>query len=70
MPKPEEIRAARRKLHLTQTQAGELLGVTRTTWNRYERGVRPMPPDDWALWLHKAGLVPMPFVQVHHVKGV
>jgi transcriptional regulator with XRE-family HTH domain len=38
------IEAARKALHLTQKQLGELAGVDHTTVSRIERGVYSAPP--------------------------
>lgn len=35
---PDEIRAARERLGLTQAEAAEKLGVAENTWARWERG--------------------------------
>jgi transcriptional regulator with XRE-family HTH domain len=41
-----ELRDARRRLGLSQTALGELLGVRMRTIARWERGVTPVP--EWA----------------------
>lgn len=61
MPTAAQIRAAREKLRLTQAQAGELLGVIRETWARYEGGTREMSEAEWRYWKHVAGLERIPF---------
>lgn len=61
MPSSNEIRAAREAAGLTQTAAGELLGVTRVAWTRYETGERAMTESAWAYWKHVAGLERIPF---------
>lgn len=35
---PDDIRAARERLGLTQAEAAEKLGVAENTWARWERG--------------------------------
>jgi DNA-binding transcriptional regulator YiaG len=35
---PDEIRATRERLGLTQTEAAQRLGVSENTWARWERG--------------------------------
>lgn len=61
MPTADEIRAAREKAGLTQAQAGELLGVTRLSWTRYETGGRTMTEAAWEYWKHVAGIERIPF---------
>ena len=39
---PEQLRAARKKIGLTQAALAEAVGVHRETINRYERGVLPI----------------------------
>ena len=41
---PQHLLLFRRTLSLTQSEAARMLGVTRTTWNRWENG-RTHPPD-------------------------
>jgi transcriptional regulator with XRE-family HTH domain len=40
---PSELRELRRKLKLTQREAARIFGVTHETFNRFERGARPIP---------------------------
>jgi len=40
---PIEIKQARQSAGLTQTQAGELVGVALRTWQHWEAGDRKMP---------------------------
>lgn len=61
IPKPDEIRAARESLGLTQTQAAELLGFKRLAWTLYETGNTEMLPALWAYWLHVTGIKRLPF---------
>ncbi len=60
-PTPDQIKAARAKAGLTQTEAAERIGMTRAAWARYEAGKRPLTPSLWDLFLHRAGLERMPF---------
>jgi transcriptional regulator with XRE-family HTH domain len=41
--KPEDMKAWRLRLGLTQAQAGEALGVTLRAIQHYEGGTRPIP---------------------------
>lgn len=41
---PEDLRAARKQLGLTQAGLAAALGVTTTAVAYWERGERPMPP--------------------------
>lgn len=43
-PTPEEIRAARKAAGMTQKEAGELVGLSMTSWMRYETKQAPMDP--------------------------
>lgn len=47
---PASIRAAREAAGHTQTEAGELVGGTRRTWQDWEAGLRTMPPSVWELY--------------------
>jgi DNA-binding transcriptional regulator YiaG len=53
VPTPEEIKEARRKVGLTQTQAGALLHTTVRTWQQWEAGDRKMHPAFWELFCMK-----------------
>lgn len=50
MPNPEQIKAARAALGITQAQAGEVIGATRRTWQDWEAGRRNMPESKWELF--------------------
>ena len=50
-PTPEALRAQRAKASLTQSQAAELLGVSRRSIAGWETGERPMPRALWTLFL-------------------
>lgn len=52
-PKPEEIREARRRAGLTQSEAAAMLGKHRITWTRYEIGQSQMSPIEWDWWKSK-----------------
>ena len=49
-PTPTEIRAAREKASLTQTQAAELIHCTLRGWQEWEAGNRRMHPAIWELF--------------------
>jgi DNA-binding XRE family transcriptional regulator len=62
MPTPILIKKARDQAGLTQTQAANLIGVSRVTWTRWETGITPPPAEPlWRFWLHVAGLERIPF---------
>lgn len=64
MPKPDEIRRVRLHAHLTQSEAAEILGVTRVAWARYESTAASsarMHKADWEYFKHKAGIERIPF---------
>lgn len=52
-PNPENIKAAREKLGLTQVRAAEIIGASPVAWQKWEYGERNMPPAKWELWLIK-----------------
>lgn len=55
-PTPEGVAAIRERTGLTQAGAAELVYLTRLeTWSEYERGVRPIEPARWELFLIKTG---------------
>ncbi len=49
-PSPEDIKAARARAGLTQTQAGAMVGVAMRTWQDWEAGIAPMPRAIWSLF--------------------
>jgi len=57
-PKPEEIKAARKKILMTQKEAAALIGVDISAWQRYEQttGGRKINPIIWRVWRIRAGL--------------
>lgn len=55
-PNPKQIKAARKRLGLTQTQAGAIVGVTLRAWQYWETGNRKMDRAKWELFLIKTGL--------------
>jgi len=62
VPSPTDIRSARERTGLTQTEAAALIGVSRVTWTRWETGITPPPAEPlWRFWLHVAGLERIPF---------
>ena len=40
IPTPEQVKAVREKLGLTQAEAAERVGVSQEAWSAWERGVR------------------------------
>ncbi len=49
-PAPTEIRAARERAGLTQTQAAQLVHGTMRAWQEWESGNRKMNPGLWELF--------------------
>jgi putative transcriptional regulator len=49
-PTPDEIRAERSRLGLTQTEAGALIYASLRAWQDWEAGLRRMHPAFWALF--------------------
>lgn len=50
-PTPMQIRLSRKKLHLTQKQAAEIVFAgSYRTWQEWEAGRRKMPAGIWRLW--------------------
>jgi putative transcriptional regulator len=49
-PKPAEIRKARERAGLTQTQAAELVHSSERLWRYWEHGTHRMPPGLWELF--------------------
>lgn len=58
---PVDLRAARVRIGLTQSEAAALIGVDRVTWARWEGGTRQMSEVTWRYWCHVAGLERIPF---------
>lgn len=56
-PTKEQIRKARKAAGLTQTQAGELVGGCRRTWQDWEYGNTEMHPGLWELFRLKAEVI-------------
>ncbi len=56
-PTPAEIREAREKADLTQTQAAERINSTLRTWQDWEAGERRMHPGLYELFLIKTGQI-------------
>lgn len=63
-PTPDEIKAARASVGLTQAQAGALIWYSERGWQTYESVPGPesrrMHPALWRLWKHLAGIEPLP----------
>jgi hypothetical protein len=58
-PTPEHLQRARAASGLSQPQAAEYAGLANyQRWAEYERGVRPIDPWRWELFLLKAGAHP------------
>ena len=55
-PTPDEIKAARQQVGLTQTQAGALLHTTCRTWQQWEAGDRAMHAAFWELFQIKTAV--------------
>lgn len=55
-PSPDEIRAAREGVGLSQTGAAALIDCTRDAWAKYEGGTRGIDPIMWQVWRIRAGL--------------
>jgi len=53
MPSPTEIREARHRAGLTQSQAAALVGVQPRAWRYWEGGGRRMGVGVWELFLIK-----------------
>ena len=56
-PSPKEIKDARERLGLTQTQASVIIGATLRAWQYWEAGERKMDQAKWELFLIKTGLM-------------
>jgi len=56
VPEPNEIREARHRAGLTQSQAAALVGVHRRAWQYWEGGGRKMGVAVWELFLIKTGI--------------
>jgi len=58
-PDKELVKAARLKAGKTQPEAAEMVGLQSfQRWSEIERGVRPIDPAKWELFLLKTGLHP------------
>lgn len=64
-PTPNEIRAGRESVSLTQTAAAMVVHTTCRTWQQWEAGDRRMHPTFWELFLLKTGLTPLPLPKPH-----
>ncbi|WP_270956516.1 helix-turn-helix domain-containing protein [Burkholderia pseudomallei] len=56
-PKPDEIRALREDLGLTQAQAAAVVYSTLSAWQRWEQAERAMHPAMWELFRIKTGVL-------------
>lgn len=52
-PTPPEVREARQRLGLTQTEAGAVIYASLRTWQDWEAGLRRMHPAFWDLFQRK-----------------
>ncbi len=60
VPTPGEVVAARQAAGLSQSECAEMVGLgTFQRWSEHERGVRPMDPARWELFLIKTGEHPL-----------
>jgi DNA (cytosine-5)-methyltransferase 1 len=50
MPSPNDIKEARLRAGLTQSEAGRLVGGSRRTWQNWEAGVSRIPAAKWELF--------------------
>jgi putative transcriptional regulator len=54
-PLPEQIRAIRIDVGLTQKEAGKIIQASMRSWQDYESGARKMHPGLWELFRVKVG---------------
>jgi DNA-binding transcriptional regulator YiaG len=59
IPLPTDIAVARKATGLTQSQAADAMGVSRTSWQSWESGRANMPLAAWALWQLAMGVHPL-----------
>lgn len=64
MVKKQEPLASRTRAEQTQEQAAEVLGVSKRTWQDWERGVNVMPAYALRLYRHVVGVERIPFRSV------
>jgi len=50
-PKPNEVKEARQRAHLSQKDASKLIYTSVNTWNRWETGKYEMPLCEWHLFI-------------------
>ena len=67
VPQPADIAVARKNAGLTQPQAADAMGVSRTTWQSWESGRANMPLSAWALLQLAVGA--HPFYRVKELLG-
>lgn len=54
-PTPENIRKARKMRDFSETEAAEVIYVSRESWRLYEKGTTQMKLGLWELFLFKTG---------------
>ena len=64
MPSPTEIREARHRAGLTQSQAAALVGVSLRSWQYWEDGGRKMQSSKWELFLIKSKTIDTAATQI------
>ena len=72
-PAPETIVSIRLSAGVSQAEAARLVGLGRATrWSEYERGVQPIDPARWALFLLATGQHPRAQLAIgaHPLPGV
>lgn len=57
IPSPAEIRRMRLSADITQSEAGDSIGVTTKSWSRYETGAEAMPPAKWKHFTYEVGML-------------
>jgi DNA-binding transcriptional regulator YiaG len=55
IPSPDAVRAARKSLGMTQTNAAAVVYKKLRTWQDWEKGVAPMDAALWELFRIKTG---------------
>lgn len=57
LPNPDDLRAARASLGLTQVEAAALCLVSTRAWIKWESGERPISAPAWALFRLRSEIV-------------
>jgi DNA-binding XRE family transcriptional regulator len=57
-PAPDQIRARRMRLNMTQAEAAGVLGLSQRTWQQYELGTRNMSPSNWHAFIKQGKKLP------------